>query len=45
MHGSESNEQLLSEYPLLDFVLEILNIAEVQDVILKYCFILFYLNK
>jgi hypothetical protein len=35
MHGSKASEQLLAEYPLADFLLQILNIAEVQDVILK----------
>jgi hypothetical protein len=36
MHGAKASEQLLAEHPLVDFLLEILNIAEVQDVILKY---------
>ena len=36
MHGSKANDQLLAEYPLVDFLLQILNVAEVQDVILKY---------
>jgi hypothetical protein len=35
MHGSSPSEQLLAEYPLVDFLLQILNIAEVEDVILK----------
>ena len=35
MHGSEGNDQLLAQYPLVDFLLQILNVAEVQDVILK----------
>ncbi|CAF1170061.1 unnamed protein product [Rotaria sordida] len=35
MHGTGKNEQLLAEYPLVDFLLQILNVAEVQDVILK----------
>ena len=35
MHGSKASEQLLAEYPLADFLLQMLNIAEVQDVILK----------
>ena len=33
-------KQLLAEYPIVDFLLQILNVAEVQDVILKY----FYFN-
>ena len=40
MHGSKASEQLLAEYPIVDFLLQILNVAEVQDVILKY----FYSN-
>ena len=36
MHGSEANDQLLAEYPIVDFLLQILNVTEVQDVILKY---------
>ena len=35
MHGSQANEQLLAEYPIVDFLLQVLNVAEVQDVILK----------
>ena len=35
MHGAKASEQLLAEYPLADFLLQILNLAEVQDVILK----------
>jgi hypothetical protein len=35
MHGSSPSEQLLAEYPLADFLLQILNLAEVEDVILK----------
>ncbi|CAF3740023.1 unnamed protein product, partial [Rotaria sordida] len=35
MHGFATNEQLLAEYPLVDFLLQTLNVAEVQDVILK----------
>ena len=31
----KQREQLLAEYPLADFLLQMLNIAEVQDVILK----------
>jgi hypothetical protein len=36
MHGADASEQLLAEYPIADFLLQILNVAEVQDVILKY---------
>jgi hypothetical protein len=39
MHGSKGNEQLLVEFPLGDFLLQTINVAEVQDVILKYLFI------
>jgi hypothetical protein len=35
MHGSDASELLLAEHPIVDFVLQILYIAEVQDVILK----------
>lgn len=35
MHGSKSNEQLFAEYPALGFLLKTLNVAEVQDVILR----------
>ncbi|CAF0900458.1 unnamed protein product [Adineta steineri] len=35
MHGSKPSEQLLAEYPLADFLLQMLSLAEVQDVILK----------
>lgn len=35
MHGSKANELLLAEYPIVDFLLQVLNVAEVQDVILK----------
>ncbi|CAF3768117.1 unnamed protein product [Adineta steineri] len=38
IHGSKPNKQLLAEHPLADFILEILNVAEVQDVILKLNF-------
>jgi hypothetical protein len=33
MHGSSASEQLLAEYPIVDFFLQILNIAEVQHVL------------
>jgi hypothetical protein len=36
MHGAKPSEQLLAEYPMGDFLLQTLNVAEVQDVILKY---------
>ena len=36
MHGAKADEKLLAEYPMVDFLLQILNVAEVQDVILKY---------
>lgn len=39
MHGSGANEQLLAEYPLVDFLLQTLNVAEVEDVILKYVYL------
>ncbi|CAF3870792.1 unnamed protein product [Adineta steineri] len=35
MHGTSANEQLLAEYPIVDFLLNVLNIAEVQDAVLK----------
>ncbi|CAF1398617.1 unnamed protein product [Adineta ricciae] len=38
MHGSKPDKQLLAEYPLADFLLQILNLAEVQDVTLKLNF-------
>jgi hypothetical protein len=38
MYGSSPDENLLAEYPTADFLLQILNVAEVQDVILKYVF-------
>ncbi|CAF3075734.1 unnamed protein product, partial [Rotaria sp. Silwood2] len=38
MHGAKASEQLLAEYPIVDFLLQILNVAEVQDVILKLNF-------
>ncbi|CAF4893614.1 unnamed protein product, partial [Rotaria sp. Silwood1] len=38
MHGAKASEQLLAEYPMVDFLLQILNVAEVQDVILKLNF-------
>ncbi len=36
MHGQKANEQLLAEHPLMEIFLEILHIAEVEDVVLKY---------
>ena len=38
MHGAKASEQLLAEYPIVAFILQILNVAEVQDVILKLNF-------
>ncbi|CAF1265249.1 unnamed protein product [Rotaria sordida] len=35
MHGSKPSEELLAEYPLVGFLLQTLNVAEVQDVILR----------
>ncbi|CAF4314530.1 unnamed protein product, partial [Adineta steineri] len=35
MHGSKSSQVLLAEYPLVAFLLQTLNVAEVQDVILR----------
>ncbi|UJR24151.1 hypothetical protein I4U23_027117 [Adineta vaga] len=35
MRGSKADKLLLAEYPLVDFLLQLLNLAEVQDVILK----------
>ncbi|CAF4257432.1 unnamed protein product, partial [Rotaria sp. Silwood2] len=35
MHGSNPSEELLAEYPLVGFLLQTLNVAEVQDVILR----------
>lgn len=35
MHGTKSTEELLVEYPLVGFLLQTLNVAEVQDVILR----------
>jgi hypothetical protein len=35
MCGSKAGQLLLAEYPLADFLLQALNLAEVQDVILK----------
>ncbi|CAF1648367.1 unnamed protein product [Rotaria sordida] len=35
MHGSNPSEKLLNEYPLVGFLLQTLNVAEVQDVILR----------
>jgi hypothetical protein len=36
MHGTNPTDELLAEYPLVGFLLQTLNVAEVQDVILKY---------
>ncbi|CAF1260195.1 unnamed protein product [Adineta steineri] len=38
MHGSKSSQVLLAEYPLVAFLLQTLNVAEVQDVILRLGF-------
>ena len=35
MHGPKLNEELLAEYPLAGFLLQTLNVAEVQDVVLR----------
>ncbi|CAF4190264.1 unnamed protein product [Rotaria sp. Silwood2] len=35
MHGSNPSKELLNEYPLVGFLLQTLNVAEVQDVILR----------
>jgi hypothetical protein len=35
MNGSKPSEELLVEYPLVAFLLQTLNVAEVQDVILR----------
>ncbi|CAF1173038.1 unnamed protein product [Adineta ricciae] len=35
MRGSKADQLLLAEYPLADFLLQLFNLAEVQDVILK----------
>jgi hypothetical protein len=35
MHGRKPSDQILVEYPFAEFLLELLNIAEVQDVVLK----------
>lgn len=35
MHGAKAKEELLGEYPLVGFLLQTLNVAEVQDVILR----------
>lgn len=35
MHGAKPSEELLAEYPLVEFLLQTLNVAEVQDVILR----------
>jgi vacuolar protein sorting-associated protein 13A/C len=39
MHGANASEQLLAEHPIGDFLLQTINLAEVQDVVLKYLFI------
>ncbi|CAF4006334.1 unnamed protein product, partial [Adineta steineri] len=38
MHGSKASQELLAEYPLVAFLLQALNVAEVQDVILRLGF-------
>ncbi|UJR10669.1 hypothetical protein I4U23_014864 [Adineta vaga] len=38
MHGKNPSEELLAEYPLVGFLLQTLNVAEVQDVILRLGF-------
>jgi hypothetical protein len=35
MHGTNPTDELLAEYPLVGFLLQTLNVAEVQDVILR----------
>ncbi|CAF4480000.1 unnamed protein product, partial [Didymodactylos carnosus] len=35
MHGANPSEELLAEYPFARFLLKTLNVAEVQDVILR----------
>ena len=35
MRGSKADQLVLAEYPLADFLLQLFNLAEVQDVILK----------
>ena len=35
MHGAKPTDELLAEYPLVGFLLQTLNIAEVQDVVLR----------
>ena len=35
MHGSKLNDKLLVEYPLADFCLQLFNVAEAEDVVLK----------
>ncbi|CAF3586652.1 unnamed protein product [Adineta steineri] len=35
MHGQNPSEELLAEYPIVGFLLQTLNITEVQDVILR----------
>ncbi|CAF4830503.1 unnamed protein product, partial [Rotaria sp. Silwood2] len=38
MHGSNPIKDLLAEYPLVGFLLQTLNVAEVQDVILHLAY-------
>ncbi len=35
MHGAKPTDELLAEYPLVGFLLQTLNVVEVQDVILR----------
>jgi hypothetical protein len=35
MHGSKPSKEVLVEYPLVEFLLQTLNVAEVQDVIFR----------
>ncbi|CAF4581002.1 unnamed protein product, partial [Rotaria magnacalcarata] len=35
MHGTKPSEELLAKYPVADFLLRTLNVAEVEDVILR----------
>lgn len=35
MHGSKPSEELLAQYPFVEFLLQTLNVAEVQDVVLR----------
>ncbi len=45
MYGAKPSEKLLEEYPFVDFGLRLLNVAEVQDAILKYILVFIYLFK